>query len=75
MSDSSFAEIASLFQDSLIDLTTNDRWQIGNLTMIAKEHIEAAQEISTTLEAHIKNVSRFTCPLLICCIASPASLV
>jgi hypothetical protein len=40
----------------LEDLTTNDRFQISNLTVIAKENTEHALAISRVLENHIKSV-------------------
>jgi hypothetical protein len=51
------AEVAADFRDALQDLTTNDRFQITNLTIIAKESTEHAKPISEVLEEHIKTVS------------------
>lgn len=59
MSTMSLNDIANLFRDDLNDLTTNDRWQIQTLTVIARDHIEAAHEISEVLEKHIRTVSSF----------------
>lgn len=56
---SSAAEIAEDFGESLKDLQTNLRLEIGNLTLIAKENTEHAYAISKTLENHIKTVRRF----------------
>lgn len=53
----SSAEVAADFKDALQDLTTNDRFQITNLTIIAKESTEHAEAISRVLEEHIKTVS------------------
>ena len=50
-------EVALDFQDVLDDLTINNRYEISNLTIIAKENIEHAQAISRTLEQHIRKVS------------------
>lgn len=44
------------FGDSLKDLTQNNRYEISNLTIIAKENTEYAQAISQTLVGHIKSV-------------------
>lgn len=49
-------EVAGDYRDALDDLITNDRFQIANLTMIAKENIEHAEAISRTLTLHIKKV-------------------
>ena len=51
------AEVAADFQDSLQDLQVNNRWEINNLTIIAKENTEFAQAISRVLENHIRTVS------------------
>jgi len=51
------AEVAADFKDSLQDLQINDRYQISNLTIIAKESTEHAMAISRVLEAHIRTVS------------------
>jgi hypothetical protein len=40
----------------LEDLTGNDRFQISNLTVIAKENTEHAMAISRVLENHIRSV-------------------
>ncbi|KAJ5090390.1 mRNA cleavage factor complex component Pcf11 [Penicillium argentinense] len=42
------------YRVSLEDLTTNDRFQINNLTVIARENTEHAMAISRELENHIK---------------------
>ncbi|KAK5070813.1 mRNA 3' end processing factor [Lithohypha guttulata] len=47
-------EVAGDYKEALEDLITNDRHQIANLTMIAKENIEHAQAIARTLILHIK---------------------
>lgn len=52
----SSAEIAADFKDALQDLTTTDRFQISNLTLIAKESTEHAAAISQVLEEHIRRV-------------------
>ncbi len=46
------------FAESLKDLQMNNRFEISNLTLIAKENTEHAQAISKTLEDHIKTVSK-----------------
>ncbi|KAK4698004.1 hypothetical protein P7C71_g163, partial [Lecanoromycetidae sp. Uapishka_2] len=48
-------EIAEDYKNSLEDLTANSRWEISNLTVIAKENTEHAMAISRVLENHIKN--------------------
>jgi len=50
-------EVAGDYKEALDDLITNDRFQIANLTMIAKENIEHAEAISRVLALHIKKVS------------------
>jgi pre-mRNA cleavage complex 2 protein Pcf11 len=49
-------EVAEDYKNSLEDLTTNDRFQISNLTVIAKENTEHAMAISRVLENHIRIV-------------------
>lgn len=49
-------EVAEDYKGSLEDLVTNDRYQISNLTLIAKENIEHAEAISRVLQNHINRV-------------------
>ncbi|KAM0714032.1 hypothetical protein Q7P37_010996 [Cladosporium fusiforme] len=49
--------VAEDFADSLRDLTQNNRYEISNLTIIAKESTEHAQAISKALESHIKTAT------------------
>ena len=49
-------EVAEDYKNSLEDLITNDKFQIGNLTVIAKENTEHAMAISRVLENHIRTV-------------------
>lgn len=56
LSGASSAEVADDFGDSLKDLQANNRYEINNFTLIAKENTEHAQAISKTLENHIKSV-------------------
>ena len=58
VSGASSAEVAADFEDSLKDLQINNRYEISNLTIIAKENTEHAQAISRALENHIKTVRR-----------------
>ena len=51
-------EIAQDYKTSLEDLDQNSRYEISNLTVIAKENTEHAMAISRVLENHIKNVSK-----------------
>ncbi|KAF2232061.1 hypothetical protein EV356DRAFT_525389 [Viridothelium virens] len=51
---SSSDEVAADFEDSLKDLQINNRYEISNLTIIAKENTEHAQAISEVLEKHIR---------------------
>lgn len=51
-------EIAQDYKDNLDDLMTNDRYQIANLTAIAKENIEHAEAIARVLALHIKKVGQ-----------------
>ncbi|EZF31005.1 hypothetical protein H101_05364 [Trichophyton interdigitale H6] len=48
-------EVAEDYKNSLEDLTSNDKFQISNLTVIAKENTEHAMAISRVLENHIRN--------------------
>jgi pre-mRNA cleavage complex 2 protein Pcf11 len=56
MSNSVSDEVAEDYKSSLEDLITNDRFQISNLTVIAKENTEHAEAISKVLEDHIRSV-------------------
>lgn len=56
LSGASSAEVAEDFGDSLKDLSGNIRYEINNLTIIAKENTEHAQAISKALETHINTV-------------------
>ncbi|KAF2878311.1 hypothetical protein BDV95DRAFT_478930 [Massariosphaeria phaeospora] len=47
-------EVAADFKDALQDLKQNNRPEISNLTIIAKENTEHAQAISVELENHIR---------------------
>jgi len=49
-------EVAEDYKGSLEDLHSNDRYQISNLTLIAKENIEHAEAISRVLQNHITRV-------------------
>lgn len=51
-------EVARDYKDSLEDLAINSRYEISNLTVIAKENTEHALAISRVLENHISKVSR-----------------
>jgi pre-mRNA cleavage complex 2 protein Pcf11 len=53
---SSSDEVASDFLDALMSLNMNNRYEISNLTVIAKENTEAAFAISEALMNHIKQV-------------------
>ncbi|KAK2732619.1 hypothetical protein FQN57_002596, partial [Myotisia sp. PD_48] len=47
-------QVAEDYKNSLEDLTSNDKFQISNLTVIAKESTEHAMAISRVLENHIR---------------------
>lgn len=49
-------EVTEDYRGSLEDLVTNDRYQISNLTLIAKENVEHAEAISRVLQNHINRV-------------------
>ncbi|TKA68761.1 hypothetical protein B0A55_07413 [Friedmanniomyces simplex] len=51
------SDVALDFADSLKDLQQNNRYEIGNLTTIARESTEHAQAISKVLEDHIKTTA------------------
>ncbi len=52
-------EVAEDYKNSLEDLTLNSRYEISNLTVIAKENVDHALAISRATENHIKTVSGF----------------
>ncbi|KAG8623578.1 hypothetical protein KVT40_008554 [Elsinoe batatas] len=57
MSGSTSEEVAADFKDCLNDLQMNNRYEISNLTIIAKENIEHAQALSKALEHHIRTTA------------------
>ena len=57
MSSGLASEVAEDYKVSLEDLVTNTRWEINNLTVIARENTEHAVDISRALENHIRTVS------------------
>ena len=57
-------EVAEDYKSGLEFLTTNDRYGINNLTVIAKENTEHADAISKVLEERIRTVSSYLHPLL-----------
>ena len=50
-------EVAKDYKESLDDLAINSKYEIGNLTIIARENTEHALAISRVLENHINKVS------------------
>ena len=50
-------EVAEDYKNSLEDLSINSRYEISNLTIIAKENTEHAMAISRVIENHIRTVS------------------
>lgn len=52
-------EVAEDYRKALEDLTINSRYEISNLTVIAKENTEHAFAIAEALKLHIKQVGRF----------------
>lgn len=54
--DPASAEVADDYRRALEDLTTNVRYEISNLTMIARENTEHAMAISEVLQDHIIKV-------------------
>ncbi|KAJ5038869.1 uncharacterized protein L3040_006548 [Drepanopeziza brunnea f. sp. 'multigermtubi'] len=50
-------EIAESFADALKDLGINSRYEISNLTVIAKENTDHSLTISEALKTHIKQVA------------------
>lgn len=58
-------EVAEDFRLALQDLNMNSRYEISNLTVIAKENTEHALAISEALKNHIKQVGQvFTLSVL-----------
>lgn len=49
-------EVAEDYRKALEDLTMNSRYEISNLTIIAKENTEHAYAIAEALKNHIKQV-------------------
>jgi pre-mRNA cleavage complex 2 protein Pcf11 len=54
------AEVAEDYRLALEDLSTNARFEISNLTLIARENTEHALAISEVLQQHILKVSLLT---------------
>jgi hypothetical protein len=57
-------EVAEDYKKALEDLTMNSRYEISNLTVIAKENTEHALAISEALKNHIKQVGYRCFPLV-----------
>lgn len=55
-------EVAEDYRRALEDLTMNSRYEISNLTVIAKENTEHALAIAEALKAHIKTVRSILFP-------------
>ncbi|GKT49374.1 uncharacterized protein ColSpa_09555 [Colletotrichum spaethianum] len=72
--ESSAAEVAEDYRQALEDLTTNVRFEISNLTMIAREQTEHAQVISEVLQDHILKVGHTPHCFLVPARAPSASL-
>ena len=51
-------DVAEDFKRALEDLQINNRFEISNLTVIARENTEHALAISETLKTHIRQVGR-----------------
>jgi pre-mRNA cleavage complex 2 protein Pcf11 len=49
-------DVAEDYKRALEDLTMNSRYEISNLTVIARENTEHALAISEALKSHIKQV-------------------
>ena len=49
-------DVAESFREALADLSMNSRYEISNLTVIAKENTEHALSISEALKSHIRQV-------------------
>ena len=54
------ADVAEDFQEALSGLRGNNRWEIENLTVIARENTENASPISRVIETHIKTVCTYS---------------
>lgn len=52
------AEVAEDYREALQDLTMNSRFEISNLTVVARENTEHALAIAETLQDHIKKVGK-----------------
>lgn len=50
-------DVAEDYKNSLEDLVINSKYEISNLTVIAKENTEHAMAISRVLQNHIRTVS------------------
>ena len=55
---STAAEVAEDYREALEDLTANSRFEISNLTVVARENTEHALAIAECLQEHIKKVGR-----------------
>jgi len=51
-------EVAQDFAAALADLSMNSRYEISNLTVIARENTASALAISEALKSHIKQVGQ-----------------
>jgi pre-mRNA cleavage complex 2 protein Pcf11 len=53
--------VAEDYRKALEDLTMNSRYEISNLTVIAKENTEHALAIAEAVKSHIKQVGQIIC--------------
>lgn len=72
-------EVAEDYRKALEDLTMNSRYEISNLTVIAKENTEHALAISEALKSHIIRVGKLShgltfCMLDVCLVLRRSSL-
>jgi pre-mRNA cleavage complex 2 protein Pcf11 len=58
-------EVAEDYRRALEDLGVNSRYEISNLTVIAKENTEHALAISEALKNHIKQVGQYSTFILV----------
>jgi hypothetical protein len=68
-------EVAEDYRKALEDLTMNSRYEINNLTVIAKENTEHALAISEALKNHIKRVRIISFFVVLSSLDRPSCLV
>ncbi|KAL9088100.1 MAG: hypothetical protein Q9159_003298 [Coniocarpon cinnabarinum] len=61
---SPYSDVAEDFREAMSGLRANNKWEIENLTVIARENTESANAISRVIESHIKTPAALSAPMM-----------